>query len=272
MAKFSVAVRAGMSAAESAKQNKREIKEVLDSLAESIQQATNNAVTTELQSGITNKPATASAVFAAWLLGQPVYDALVLKGTKLSPPKTIVIARFTQSATGFPCRLSIESEEYVCADRQSLETVLSKIISTTAVGLAISELVPVSKQSTYVEKISRPLGDTRHRTIEGMVHIKSSPGYVIEEPFPGRTVRRVSYSKGATISKSGGRSSTKKASEAKSTVSRESIPAKSTVEKKVSTTAKLKGRTEKTGGNASTAAIKKTTSKPMTKPAVKKDT
>ncbi|WP_374580353.1 hypothetical protein, partial [Pseudoduganella sp.] len=192
MSKFAGAVRAGMNSADIAKWNRHQIKETLQSLAAAVEAATEGKVTVRLRSGGDAFAEDGLQAFASFVLARKVYDTLILEEKKAGARRKIQIARFQQSASGFPCTLAVSNDEYICNDIESLERVLSKIMQATAVGLSISELQSNNLPTAAQGRISHATGHVGERTIEGVVALKSPPGIVKEEPFGSKVIREVS--------------------------------------------------------------------------------
>lgn len=192
MNKFLGAVKAGMSAADDAKKNRLEIKDILNSLAYAVEDATSGKVTVRLRSGSAAISEDGFKAFASFVLAQKLFDALILEERKPSNSRKIQIARFQQTASGYPCTLAVANDEYICHDRESLERVLSQMMQSTAIGLSIAELQSSPGMVAAQVGVSHPTGKQRERTVEGVVRLKAAVGKVKEEPFGSKVIRDVS--------------------------------------------------------------------------------
>lgn len=189
MTKFSAAVRAGLNSAEAAKRNLQEIKEILKSLSDTVEDATEGKVRVRLRTGLDAVAEGAWEAVSSFLLAKKMFDSIVVEGTSSAKARKIEVAQFQQSTTGFPCTVSVSSDEYVCTDGESLVNVLSKIFQSTQVGMAISGLqnnaaLPGSSSSLSVAV-------KEHSTVSREVALASPPGRIIEEPFAIKVIREV---------------------------------------------------------------------------------
>ena len=197
MNEFLVAIRTGMDAAQVAQQEHAEIKGVLRRLEESLESATSGTVTIKIIKRALNSDNELLQTFA-FFFAKEKYSAIVLKGLKHSPSKIIEIARWRQDSLGYPCKITVGMDEYVCTDAESLTSVLTKIIVTSTVGLAIADIVKDQAKLASVGS-KTPAGSThtknQFKSVANEVVVRSALGRVIEKPFVGKTIRVVAKKK-----------------------------------------------------------------------------
>lgn len=215
MIDFSSAIRSGLNAADLVKRQDAEISEIIESLTRSVEVETNNTVTLKLESRVVAGDGILQGV--AFILGQNKYKALVVRTNKQTPIRTIEVAGWSQPKAGYPCKLMVAKDEFICADKNSLAGVLSRIFSMPEVGAAIKSL------ATIVVPASKVVVSARTSISENLV-VKGVNSRVVERPFVGKTIRNVEVKKiekavaGSKLKGGATASVQKKATQSKSTV------------------------------------------------------
>jgi hypothetical protein len=132
----------------------------------------------------------------AFMLSKQRYHALLIKGMKKAPYERIEIARWAQNSHGYPVKIGFSTDEYICSDKVSLETILQKLLSSSAVGLALGQVRAAQESKVSVGTGTRK-GAVKARTdsIANQVTVGDVPGKVIDEPFGAVTVHKVSTAK-----------------------------------------------------------------------------
>lgn len=138
MADFLSAINEGLSNAVFAKKQNTEIYTIIEDLSRQVQVASAGLVGVALIEQ--NLPLTEGEVTIARLLNGVKYKALVLKHRKLENDFT-VLARWQHDQDGYPVHIYIEKFKYACADKQSIEATLLKIINRPAFGSSLHNLM-----------------------------------------------------------------------------------------------------------------------------------
>lgn len=136
MVDFIKSLHSGIAAAQSAEKNRAEIDSVFAELNRQLAQATNNTVAIHRAERHEQVDVFASI---QTVFNRPKYWALMV-GT----PKGLCIsevARWETTESGYPCTIRMPSTVWMCVDKRGLESALSKLLQTSAVGEEIRKIL-----------------------------------------------------------------------------------------------------------------------------------
>lgn len=131
MADFLSAINSGLNKAVVAKKQNIEIYKIISELNSQVNFASKNIVGVELAEQ--TLPLTEGELSIARLLNGIKYRALILKHQEYTDEFKI-LARWQHENDGYPVNIYINKYKYECADKQSIEAVLMKIVTDPSFG------------------------------------------------------------------------------------------------------------------------------------------
>ena len=140
MSKFVDAMQAGISAADQAEAQAREITQLLAELDRAVRALTQDALSIELKN-------TAMDLSDPFLLNLAVFfnrktqTSLVLRSNLSEDAPEAVIAAWRQDGDGYPCCLMCGQSELICLDRKSLEQHLKRLLASPAFGKGVKAVL-----------------------------------------------------------------------------------------------------------------------------------
>jgi hypothetical protein len=143
MTTFADAFRQGQDAAERARRNKEEIREVIGAATRELSDATNNALVLFLESAVGGLAPWVGSAAAIMLSQKPIPRETWLgaRNLKAEGKPSLRLARFDEANEGYPVTLIYDKKEALSYDREALETAILEFLANAWVGGQLADLL-----------------------------------------------------------------------------------------------------------------------------------
>jgi hypothetical protein len=140
MVDFKKSFAAGIDSAKIAEANRAEIQSVFDEVNKQLEEVTDGTVFIDRRQYYVNNTIQDLAAIANFK-PREVYHAVVASNPKVPESSEKELANWKMSQDGYPCRIYIGSNHIVCEDKKALEGAVQELLSDTAVGEKLYQLM-----------------------------------------------------------------------------------------------------------------------------------
>lgn len=153
MPDFASAFNEGLQAAETADRARREIADVFSELSRQMDAATRGTIA--IARGECEIPVTTARLLTNPWEPRKTYWAILAWNPMVAKCPKKEIARWSQDAAGYPCKITCRKWERTCEDREALENSLAELLRDPVVGeklYALTRLEPSSEATGQEEE------------------------------------------------------------------------------------------------------------------------
>ncbi len=164
MVNYVEAYKAGLNSAELSEKRKNEINSVFNDLNQQLSDATDGKIF------ISRKKLLDRSGFAAFDLFNRKYYSAITAENPLVKNSEKELAKWSQDRSGYPCKITLDSDAMYCEDKQGLEISLYELLSDPIIGETLQKLqnLPIpEKVGTEASANSISSDDTDHAGSEG---------------------------------------------------------------------------------------------------------
>ena len=140
MVDFKKSFSAGINSAKAAEANRADIQSVFDEVNKQLEEVTEGTIFIERREYYVNNTIQDLAAIAN-LKPREVYHAVVALNPKVPKSSEKELANWKMSKDGYPCRIYIGNNQIVCEDKEALEGAMKELLSDTAVGEKLYQLM-----------------------------------------------------------------------------------------------------------------------------------
>jgi hypothetical protein len=198
---------------------------------------------------------------------------LLIKGKKYAPHELVEIARWAQDSIGYPVRIGLSNDEYICADKTSLEKVLLGVLVNSNVGLVVQSVHEnqLREASTIAPASSarKPASVPDARSIANKVSVANIQGTIVDEPFAAFTLHKVATKRSSARKAIAAKPSAKAAPKTQARPAAKSVTKTGAKQAAKTTTRPVAKSASKPATKSVAKPAAKSVAKPAAKPAVK---